>query len=123
MEQLESSRRQSSRVSQALERYGTWYCSNQVDIDDILVDDSGEVLFTYRRGVPSSFKEALSGKDKLKWNSQSLHIKDLHASVKLPRGMVLGILQTKLILTIFQLKIQVKRCSRRREYLPRSRRH
>ena len=65
VEQPEASHRRSSRVSHAPERYGTWYPSDQVDLDKVSVEDSGEALFV-EEGVPSSYKEAMSGKDKLK---------------------------------------------------------
>ncbi|KAL2622534.1 hypothetical protein R1flu_002739 [Riccia fluitans] len=61
---LESSMRRSSRVKSALERYGVWFLSDQVDEHD----NEGDVytLIT-EEGKTSSFEEAQNSVEKVEW--------------------------------------------------------
>ncbi|KAL2608965.1 hypothetical protein R1flu_027538 [Riccia fluitans] len=65
-DKLESSVRWSSRVKSALERYGVWFPSNQVDEHD---NEDDVYALIMEEGKPSSFEEAQNLVEKAEWTA------------------------------------------------------
>ncbi|KAL2634609.1 hypothetical protein R1flu_006088 [Riccia fluitans] len=88
-DQPESLVRRSSPIKSALERYGIWFPSNQVDEHD---NESDVYALIMKEGVPSSFEEAHNSVEKVEWSvamrkkMKSLNDNKTWELVELPKG-------------------------------------